>query len=85
MNQIYFSYAALMVSIVYSDLISHKLKKVFIYVFRLPVIFTFLVTPKVQKIVIDYKQILLWVAPYLLVSSFLLVFAYLKERDRAYD
>jgi two-component system sporulation sensor kinase B len=83
MNQICFSYAALMFSIVYSDLISHKLKKAFTYVFSLPVIFTFLVTPKVQKIAIDYKQILFWVAPYLLVSSFLLVFAYLKERDRA--
>ena len=79
LNQICFPYAILMYSIVYSELIGRKLKNRLAYVLLLPVLFTYAITPIDEKIKIDYKIILIWVAPYLLFSCFLLVYSYFKE------
>lgn len=83
-NQLFFPYAVLMYAIVESGLIRRNVKRILAYTLLGPVLIMMVTTPVInEKIRINYKLILIWVVPYLLITCFLLVFAYWKERNRA--
>lgn len=82
-NQICFPYAVLMYAIVESGWVKGRIKSIFGYALTVPVWIMILATPTIEhKIRIDYKLILIWVVPYLLLTCILLVSAYWKETNR---
>lgn len=82
-NQICFPYAVLMYAIIESGWMKGTVKRILTYVLTVPIWIMMLTTPMIEnKIRIDYKLILIWVVPYLLLTCFLLIGAYWKEMNR---
>jgi two-component system NtrC family sensor kinase len=74
-------YTLLMFSIVRSELMKLRNEKILTYVLTLPIIIMLFITPMKPHLEMDYRILLLWVAPYYLMVCFLLTFSYYKEMN----
>lgn len=82
-NQLFFPYAVLMYAIAESGLVRRNTKRILSYALLFPVFVMLMTTPVINdKIRINYKLILIWVIPYLLLTCFVLFFAYWREKNR---
>lgn len=72
-------YSFLMFTVCYSGLFSKKVKKVMGYTLLVPIIFMLFVTPIYPIIKINYPLLTVWVLPYILMGSFLLIYSYSIE------
>ncbi|MDB5056508.1 MAG: Histidine kinase, gyrase and HSP90-like ATPase [Bacilli bacterium] len=74
-------YAFILFSIVYSEVVIPRIKKMLVYSLTLPIIVTLFITPLKPDIEINYPLLLIWAAPYYLIACFLLIYSYLKEKN----
>jgi two-component system, sporulation sensor kinase B len=72
-------YAFLMFSISYSGLILPIWKKKLSWILCIPILFMAIYYPIYPKYIVPYRIASLWVAPYILIGVFLLMYAYIKE------
>lgn len=82
-NQVGFPYGVLMFAIVNSGLVRKKIKNMLAFVLLVPIIITLFITPMTPKIAINYKWMLIWTAPYLLICCIILIYSYVKEQNRS--
>ncbi|MCD9024082.1 sensor histidine kinase [Cohnella silvisoli] len=74
-------YGFLMFSIVHSELVSSRTKNALAVGLFFPIVMMCAIAVEKLNLELDYQVLLLWVAPYYLTTSFLLIFAYVKERN----
>ncbi|BBH20654.1 hypothetical protein Back11_19990 [Paenibacillus baekrokdamisoli] len=83
MNHTLTPYGVLIFSIVYSErLPSAKVRLYLKIVFLIPVVTMLVLTPFSPSLVIDYRLLLIWTAPYYLASCLLLVVSLWNEENR---
>ncbi|MFD0590271.1 sensor histidine kinase [Paenibacillus sp. GCM10027627] len=74
-------YCFLIYGLSYSGFFKPKTVRRLKPVLFLPLVVTFLVTPIYPELRFDYVFLSYWVAPYVIVSSGLLIWSYIKEKD----
>ncbi|MBW7457901.1 ATP-binding protein [Paenibacillus sepulcri] len=74
-------YGFIMFSIVYSETAIPRVKNIFACALALPIITTLLITPMKPDIQMDFLLLLFWAVPYYLAGCFLVIYAYLKEKN----
>jgi signal transduction histidine kinase len=80
--QAFVPYAFILFAIVYSEVVIRRTKRILVYLLTLPIWITLIVTPLKPDIKLNYLLLLLWAVPYYLIACFLLIFSYLKEKNR---
>ena len=74
-------YAFLVFCICYSDLFHSRTKNILKCVLFIPIIFMLYSTPMFPVLKHNYHQIIIWVGPYILIGSGLLLYSYFKETN----
>ncbi|NQX66594.1 HAMP domain-containing histidine kinase [Paenibacillus alba] len=74
-------YGYLIFCLCYSELFGRRKKAILKAIMFGPVILMFYITPLLPEIIHNYPITILWVAPYILIGSGLLIFSYYKETN----
>lgn len=75
-------YAVIMFSVVASDIFRKSTQKILMFLFLIPVIFMYSVTPFTpETYVVSFRTALFWIVPYYVFSSGILMLSYLKEKE----
>jgi signal transduction histidine kinase len=72
-------YAILMYSIVYSKIVKVEIKKKLSYILAIPMIVMVFFTDFYPDIVINFRILLVWAAPYFLIASFIMFHTFRSE------
>ena len=78
-NLIVYSY--LVFTVCYSGFFSRKTVNFLKVVLLIPTVFMFYITPLYPEININFRIMFIWVAPYILIGTFLLVYSYINEKN----
>jgi two-component system NtrC family sensor kinase len=81
LHEVFTPYGFLVFSIVHSELTSHRTKYRLTVALTLPIILMFANAAVNDQLELNYQMLLIWVGPYYLGTCFLLIIAYLKERN----
>lgn len=80
-TQNFVPYTFLMFSIYYSNLISKRAKKILTFIFLIPIMYMLFTTPIIPEINISFRIIIIWVIPYIIAGSIILIYSYIKEKN----
>lgn len=80
-TQNFVPYTFFIFAISYSNLFTKKSNRILTYILLLPIVCMAFITPSVPQISTWFKIISIWVIPYILLGSTILIYSYVKERN----